>query len=139
MKHPLHGKNFKVMNQLVLHKPTFVILNEDNWKIDVIRETLYYSYEQLVESDIFPSIEELLGDGIPLENVYNQIASFISFGDEHEYDRICDTDDIEHFYATYNRVAPKITHDIQEILMMDVVCFYDERDNLRNIPLVKVW
>lgn len=125
------------MNQLILHKPNFLIFNYTEYDLEDIRGELYESYESLAD-EMIPRMEELMNDELPINRIYNEIISELAFDDPYEYEWIIG-EDTDIFEAVYNANGWKISNDLEEIMLLDHVCFFDRHYDLRNIPTVKVW
>lgn len=127
------------MSQLLIFKPNFLVFNYTLLELSEIREALYESYEILTELKILPDIDELSAEEMPLAEIFDQIASEIAFDDTEEYKYIAGQPHEDVFSAVFNANRFKVEHDIQTILLMDHVFFYDSNGIMHNHPNAKVW
>lgn len=126
-----------VANQLIIHKPNFLIFNYCPLDLKEIREILYETYELLADGTI-SEMNDFKDNSMPIDEVYDRIISDLAFDDEDQWEWMQD-DECDVFDSQYTQHGWKITHDLEEILLLDHVCFFDGAHILRNPPIVKVW
>lgn len=125
------------MNQLILHKPNFLIFNYCSLDLEEIRGELYDTYENLADGEI-PQMNDFMDNQQPINSIYDRIISDLSFDDEDHWEWMQD-EECDVFESVYIEHGWKVTHDFEEILFLDHVCFFDRTNRLRNIPIMKVW